>query len=138
MARAMAIDYGEKRVGVAVTDPERLVVRGLKTVEVDKHDAWLQRLVDLVVEQQASDVVVGIPRNMDGSYGFSAERVDAFLDRWVPMLPDSVTVHELDERLTSVIAEQRLREQGKKPSKQKGLVDQEAACLLLEDFIRQG
>jgi putative holliday junction resolvase len=137
IGRAMAIDYGEKRIGVAITDPERLSVRGLETVLVTASGEWLQQLLGLVAQYQITDVVVGMPRNMDGSYGFSAEKVDVFLDQFEPLLPEAVGLHELDERLTSVIAEQRLREQGKKPSLQKGLVDQEAACLLLEDFLRQ-
>lgn len=137
MARALAIDYGDKRIGLAISDPNRLVVRGLPTVLVSPKHSWLAEIVEHIVQNAVSDVVVGMPRNMDGSYGEAADKVDAFIDALEPLLPETVAVHCLDERLTSVIAQQRLRETGKKPSRNKALIDQEAACLILEDFLKQ-
>lgn len=136
-SRSMAIDYGDRRIGLAISDPARLVVKGLATLDRKVNKNWLKDLIALVSQHHISEVVVGLPRNMDGSYGFAADKVEDFMDELEPLLPEDVVLHCLDERLTSVIAQQRLREQGKKPSMEKGLVDQEAACLLLEDFLRQ-
>jgi putative holliday junction resolvase len=138
--RVLAIDYGEKRIGLAVCDISRQVVRGLPTLEQKpakqdpKRVFCIPAILNHLQELQVSEIVMGLPVNMDGSEGPSAQRVLAFTEQLAEQTPLPITL--LDERLTSFIAEERLKEQGKSPSRNKHLVDQEAACLILEDFLR--
>lgn len=135
MGRVIAIDYGEKRIGVAVTDEERILARGLTTIEVTKKARDPLPELQAILEKFVPDViVVGLPRNMDGSEGFMAEAVYDFVERVETIT--AIPMVLIDERLTSKMAEASLRSAGKKPSRDKGSIDQEAARLLLEDYLR--
>lgn len=136
----LAVDYGEKRVGLAVTDAERLLARGLETVVLDKKkpDA-VTPVLQRVQQYQPVVVVIGLPVNMDGSEGFMAEAVYAFAEALADALAEAgldTPIELMDERLTSRLAENNLRARGLEPSRQKHLIDQEAARLLLEDYLR--
>jgi putative Holliday junction resolvase len=138
-AALLAIDYGKKRIGLAYCDASQTFVFGLPTLEQqsgNQKQAVLLAALDAVIQQKAiGGVVLGLPRNMDGSLGFMAETVESFralLASAHPTLP----IYWLDERLTSKMAEQELRRQGITPSRNKGLIDQQAAKQLLEDYLR--
>jgi putative Holliday junction resolvase len=138
-APLLAIDYGKKRIGLAYCDASQTFVFGLPTLEQQsgntKREQVLASLTQLIAEKAIAGVVLGLPVNMDGSLGFMAETVQAFqalLQFAHPTLP----IYLLDERLTSKIAQQALRQQGIVPSRNKGLIDQQAAKQLLEDYLR--
>jgi putative holliday junction resolvase len=138
-APLLAIDYGKKRIGLAYCDASQSFVFGLPTLEQQTGSTKKEQLMGafsvLIAQKSIAGVVLGLPRNMDGTLGFMAEAVEGFqalLQASHPKLP----IYWLDERLTSKIAQQELRRQGITPSRNKGLIDQQAAKQLLEDYLR--
>lgn len=132
-ARILAIDYGQKRVGVAISDALGFLAVGLETLEGFNKQALLERLKALCTAHGVTHVILGLPRNMDGSEGPQAEKVRHFGDALTAVLDVPLTY--LDERLTTVLAHQALHAGGKAPSRHKALVDQEAARRLLQDYL---
>lgn len=132
MARILALDWGKVRVGVAISDPMGMFASPYDTFQAKPHDRLLERIKAVIEEEQVEKVIVGLPYNMDGSEGSSAESAKAFADE-VRNLGAIVEHH--DERLTSYEAEKKLREAGRKPSRDKGRVDRAAAALLLQDYL---
>ena len=130
--RILALDYGKKRIGVAVSDPFGNFAVGLDTLETHSK-TLLETLGKLCQEYTVTTIVLGLPKHMKGHEGIEAEAVREF----GALLSDTlrVSVIYLDERLTSVIAQQELREQGVQGSRNKGLIDQAAACRILQDYL---
>lgn len=131
--RVMAIDYGDAHTGVAVSDPTGTLT-GSSTV-IDSRDPRIvaERIRDLAEERGAEELVLGWPRNMDGSIGPRAEKAEGFAE-----LLRSVTGRPValwDERRTTVDAHQILRRSGKDGRKRKKLVDAVAASLILEGYL---
>ncbi len=131
MSRVMAIDLGAVRTGVAVSDELGMLAQPWKTLPGG--EAALEAVGVAVNEIKPSRVLVGLPRNMDGSYGPAAESARAFADqlRGVAGCP----VELWDERLTTVAAQRALRESGRKARDQRGVVDQVAAQILLQSWL---
>lgn len=130
--RFLGIDPGEARVGVAVSDELGLLAHPLETIDVRRMDP-IARVAELVREKSAAAVVVGVPRNMDGSFGPAAEKSRAFIAALAPLVPCRVVAW--DERLTTVSAQRALREAGRKARDQKKVVDQAAAQILLQSWL---
>jgi putative Holliday junction resolvase len=131
--RLLAIDYGHRRMGLAMSDPTRTFAVGLETLAVTGKTDVLATLAALCQQYRVERVYVGLPRRLDGREGDSAQRVRAFVTQLQDILPAPVAL--LDERLTSVIAGQHLQAQGLSPSRHKALVDQAAACLMLQEVL---
>ena len=134
----MAVDYGRRRIGVAASDPMRIVskprcVVGAGTPPKEPTD----ELLALVQDLEPSIILVGIPLHMDGSEGEMALEAREFGQRLGAR--SGVPIVEQDERLSTVEAERRIRELGlpKKKREQKGLKDMIAAAILLEDYMRE-
>lgn len=127
----MAIDLGAARTGVAVSDELGMLAQPWKTLPGG--EASLDAVRAAVDEIKPSRVLVGLPRNMDGSYGPAAEAARAFAEglRAVAGCP----VELWDERLTTVAAQRALRESGRKARDQRGVVDQVAAQILLQSWL---
>ncbi len=125
----VAIDMGDARIGVAVSDPDGMLAVPLETVRRGQGD--LQRLADIVREHQALEVVVGLPTSMSGREGPAAAKVrqsaQEIGDRVAP-----VPVRLVDERMTTLTAERVLRDRGKKGAKRRAVVDQAAAVVILQ------
>jgi putative Holliday junction resolvase len=119
-------------VGVAISDELGFMAHPLETIDVRKTPA-LQRISALVTERDIETVVVGLPRNMDGSHGPASEKVSAFVAELRATLPCKVVT--LDERLTTVSAQRSLREAGRKAKEQKNIVDQAAAQVILQSWL---
>ncbi len=134
----VAVDYGRRRIGVAVSDPGRVLASPHVTL-ANRAPAGEPpvSLVELVRELEAVEIVVGIPLNMDGTEGPMAREARSFARRL--SRGTGLEVHERDERLSSVEAERRLRElelpRGKR--REKGRRDRLAAAVLLEDFLAE-
>ncbi len=131
--RILAVDPGSRRVGLAISDPTGTIASPLTVVQAEPDDGLADRLAGLAREQEAERIVVGLPRNMDGTRGpaaASAERLAARL-RAATGLP----VETFDERLTSVAAERSLVETGMKRDRRRKNVDQVAAALLLQAYL---
>ncbi len=136
MARALAIDYGRRRIGLAVSDPEFIIVSRNSTIEISGFTDALKKLYDYIIDNEITEVVVGYPLKEDGSVGEIAgdvKKLTGKLKRRFPVIP--VTL--MDERYTSVLAEKYIHESGGKIGDDKGRVDAAAASILLEDYLRQ-
>ena len=131
MSRVMAVDLGSVRTGVAVSDELGMLAQPWKTLPGG--DKSLDAVVSAVGELKPSRVLVGLPRNMDGTYGPAAEHSRAFADQLRAHV--ECTVDLWDERLTTVAAQRALRESGRKARDQRGVVDQVAAQILLQSWL---
>jgi putative holliday junction resolvase len=131
MSRVMAVDLGTVRTGVAVSDELGMFAQPWKTLPGGA--AAEDAVVAAIEEVKPSQVLVGLPRNMDGTYGPAAEGARAFAEQ----LRTRVTcpVDLWDERLTTVAAQRALRESGRKAKNQRGVIDQVAAQILLQSWL---
>lgn len=132
--RTLALDWGERRIGVAISDSTGLIAQPLETIASsgDGRDA-LERVAELVQKHEVDQIVVGLPLHMNGRRGPEAERARAFGERVRARV--GVAVDYLDERWTSLEAERVLDEVGVKRRKQRGRVDPIAAALLLRTWL---
>lgn len=131
--RILAVDFGSKRIGLALSDPTGTLARPLPFLEA-KADAKLAREVAVLVkEQQAGRILLGLPRNMDGSQGPAAERVKVFAEILRKAVPCPVML--VDERLSTVQAGRQLHEAGKDTRQQRTRIDSESAAVLLQGFL---
>jgi putative Holliday junction resolvase len=131
MGRVLGIDYGEKRIGLALSDPTGSLARALEVVEGE--DALWGVLERLGRDEDVDRIVLGLPRNMDGSVGRKAREVMEFKERLERRA--GLPVETWDERLTTVEAERYLRAGGIGPRKRGRRVDKVAAQILLQSFL---
>lgn len=133
MGRLLGIDYGSKRIGLAISDAEGRLATPLETFERKDDRAAARYLARLVEREEVAGVVLGEPRRLDGSVGEAAERVRRFARRLEEAL--GLPVDLVDEALTSVEAARRLRAAGIDPAAATGRVDAMAAQILLQEFL---
>jgi putative Holliday junction resolvase len=131
--RILALDYGRRRIGVAVTDPSGSVAQPLETLDVRAPGAALPRIVELARTYEPSRIVVGLPVHMDGHEGPEAEAVRAFGAR--VEAATHVPVEFLDERWTSVEADRILRDAGVQERNRRSRKDRIAAAILLQTWL---
>lgn len=133
MARIVALDYGKKRTGVAVSDPEQIIARGLETVDTNELIGYLKKYFK---EEPVEKVIIGYPLNMDNTPTDATPLVDKFIGKYQHVFPD-VEIIKVDERLSSKMASQAISGMGlkKKDREEKGLVDTVAATILLQDYL---
>lgn len=130
----IAIDVGTVRVGVAACDPDGLIASPVVTLQRQKDDSDVESLADLVKERSAIVVYVGLPRHLSGKEGASAEYARAYaskLERHIEPVP----VRFVDERLSTVTAQQSLRAAGRSSKRQRDVIDQAAAVVILESAL---
>jgi len=134
--RVLAIDYGERRVGLALSNPETGFVSGLPTLDRGalKEGGLAAAIAALVGEHDVVRVLLGVPYSLDGSVGPAAERVLAFRDRLHLVL--ETPVEEWDERLTTEEARRKLQELGYSEKQMRSKLDQLSAVLMLEHYLR--
>lgn len=130
--RILAIDFGRKRVGLAMTDPSGTVASPVAAIE-RKGKEWWDRLTDFIREQQVVEIVVGLPKNMDGSLGPAAEICTKFASDLEGRC--GIRPVLLDERLSSQAASMSMREAGVREKEQRGKLDSVAASLLLQVYL---
>jgi putative Holliday junction resolvase len=135
--RVLAVDTGSRRVGIAVSDPTGTIAQPLATVEAEPTETLVQRLAVLVREQEATALVVGLPRRMDGSIGPEAKAARELAGAL--RSATGLTVTLVDERLTSVAAERTLLATGASRARRRQLSDRVAAALILQQYLdREG
>ena len=134
MAALAGLDLGTKTIGVALSDRMLTVATPTETIKRKKFTADAERLVALLKDREIGGIVLGLPRNMDGSEGPMAAMIRAVVARLESRLP-AIEFSVRDERLTSWSAEQEEFAKGRKPWKDKGKIDTRAAMLLLEDYL---
>ena len=134
MARILAIDYGQKRTGLAVTDNLQMIANGLATVETKDLEKFI---ADYVEKEEVSTIVMGKPTKMNGEDSENMKRIEPFFNRLRKLYPDKKIVY-YDERFTSVLAHQTMLQSGigKKARQNKGLVDKISATIILEDYMQ--
>ena len=131
--RILALDHGSKRIGVAVSDETKTIAQPLEYIPAEPFTGFLERLRQLIREKEIDLILIGLPRNMDGSYGPAAEKVQTFTG----VLGGAITVpiKMWDERLTSAQANRVLIQGGARRAKRKEKVDQTAAAILLQSYL---
>ena len=132
--RVMGVDVGTVRVGLAMSDPTGTLASPLETLQRAKDGSDLDRLVALVMEHEVTEVVVGEPVHLSGASGASAEDAGAYAQALADRIPD-VPVQLIDERLSTVTAASHLREGGIDSRKQRSVIDQAAAVVILQQFL---
>lgn len=135
MGRIMAIDYGRVRTGLAVTDPMRIIATALTTVETQK---LMQFVKDYCSREEVDTFVVGDARRMDGTPSESMALIEPFVEQLKKAFPEK-DVARIDERFTSKMAFQTMIDSGlrRKDRRDKGMVDQIAATIMLQDFMKR-
>jgi len=131
--RILALDPGSKRIGIAVSDELKMIAQPLEFVPAEPFLEFLERLKEIIREKEVELILVGMPRNMDGSYGPAALKVQEF----VAVLKEKVAVpiQTWDERLTSAQAQRFLIESGVRRAQRKEKVDKTAAAILLQSYL---
>lgn len=135
MGRIMAIDYGQKRVGIAVTDPGRLIANGLTTVHVKDVFSFLKQYIP---KENVDCIVVGEPRDMKNNASDASRYIEPFVKKLRKEFPD-LLIDRTDERFTSQMAFQTMIDAGlgKKSRQNKELVDTISATLILQSYMEQ-
>ena len=132
MKKALGIDLGDARVGVAVSDDLGMLAHPLETISTQSTNV-VKRVLALASERSAETIIVGMPRNMNGSHGPAADKAKAFIEelRRETTLP----IVSWDERLSTVSAQRALQEAGRNTRKQKSVIDQVAAQIILQSWL---
>ena len=135
--RVLAMDYGERRIGVAVSDPMRIIAQPLETIvrSVKQSGAHLERIASLVDEYEVKQIVIGLPLHMEGRHGPEADAAKAFGARVSERT--GVPVEYLDERWTSLEAKKVLKASGARRKARKGSVDRVAAAIILRVYLER-
>ena len=131
--RIMALDVGSKRIGVALSDPLKITAQGLQTFQRTTLEEDVKGLWQLIDEHEVSQLVVGLPKNMDGTIGFKAEEVQQFIADLTA--ERKIDVIWIDERLTTVSAERVLLEADVSRAKRKKVIDKMAAVVILQSYL---
>lgn len=133
MVRILGVDWGERRIGLAVSDPSGTIASGLDTVSVRSADDAVERVAAVARAEEVERVVVGLPLLMSGQRGSAAEAAQSFADALARRT--GLPVATYDERLTSALSARRLKETGVRTGHARKKVDQGAAVALLESYL---
>lgn len=130
MHKVMALDVGTKRIGIALSDYLQVIAIPHSFISREPEDRAIDEITKIAKDNRVEKIVVGIPVNMDDSVGFQAQNCKDFAQKF-----SGFDIIFEDERLTSEEAEERLRERRVDFRKNKGLVDMESACIILEQYL---
>lgn len=133
MGRILAIDYGQKRVGLAVTDPMQIIANSLDTVSANE---VLTYIASYIAREKVDKFVVGLPKQMNGTDSQSMQYIGPFVKKLRELFPDIELIY-VDERFTSVLAHKTMLDGGlkKKDRQVKGLVDRISATIILQTYL---
>ena len=135
MSKIIAIDYGSKRVGVAITDSLRMIAFGLSTVLTEEIFIFLDKLIN---KENISEIVVGLPKNLDNSKNEISDEVSVFINK-LNQKYQGIIINSLDERFTSKMAKKTILDSGvnKKKRRNKSLVDKVSATIILQSYLKK-
>lgn len=133
--RILGIDYGDARVGVAVSDVLGFMAQGVKTIKNTGIKQLLNELNEVLTEYKPEKIVIGLPKNMDGTEGFRAEATYKFANKLKTIYEGEIIFW--DERLSSVGAARYLNETNTRGKKRKNVLDTVAACIILEGYLNK-
>ena len=131
--RILGIDYGDARVGVAVSDILGFIAQGVRTIKNRGINNLLNELKEILDEYKPEKIVIGLPKNMDGSEGFRVEATHEFADALKKIYDGEIIFW--DERLSSLGAKRYLNETNTRGKKRKEVLDTVAACIILEGYL---
>lgn len=132
---ALGLDIGQKRVGIAGCDGLGLIATGLTTLTRTSFLSDVKQLQKLIEEREVKLLVVGLPYSMNGNLGFQAQQIQKYAQRLANAL--QLPLEYIDERLTSVEAEEQLKAQKRFSTRNKGLIDRQAAEIILQQWLDQ-
>lgn len=133
--RTLGIDYGDVRVGIAVTDALGITAQGLETITYNGNDKKvLAKIDDIINTYEISTIVIGMPLNMDGSKTERAQKTEQFIHK-LKCKYNKIKIETVDERLTTVQAHKTMNELGIKPKNKRNIVDTISAVYILEVYI---
>ena len=133
LSRVLGLDYGERRIGLALSDPLRIIAKPFKIIDRKKTADHISRISEIVSERKITSIVVGLPLTLKGGYSKQTEIVLAFIDQLKSDL--QIPIMTVDERLSSVAAEKSLQAQAVKTGHNKGRVDETAAAIFLQEYL---
>jgi putative holliday junction resolvase len=131
--RILGLDIGSKRIGIAVSDELGFTAQGLQTLECKSPENDLRRIAQIVEEYGVSEIIVGVPYNMNGTEGPRAAHARSFMQRMSEAV--AVPVREWDERLSTVAAERVLLEADMSRAKRRKVIDKVAAVIILQGYL---
>lgn len=135
MKRILGIDYGDVRVGLAISDPLRITAQGLETLVINGNEQlFLSSISSLIKDYDVSEIVIGYPKNMDGSLSKNTEKIDILIPKMEKL---GVKVHKVDERLTTVSSYKTMRELGISQKNKNKVADKLSAIYILEGFLNK-
>ncbi len=133
MTRALGIDHGDARIGLAISDELGMLAHPLETIAVKDTPDTTARIAQVVAERGIGNIVIGLPKNMDGTTGPAAEKVRAFAEKLRTLV--TCPIRLWDERLTTVAAQKSLHEAGRNVKQSRAVIDQVAAQLILQGWL---
>jgi len=139
--RILGIDFGDSRVGIAVSDPFGWTAQAVETIKNKEGsiNGPIQRIMELIEKYEVKRIVVGYPKNMNGTIGERAEKTEEFIKKMNNVLQKNkisgIDIIKWDERLSTVAANRTMTEAGVKASRKKGLVDQIATVYILQGYL---
>jgi putative Holliday junction resolvase len=131
--RILALDHGTVRIGAAISDELGMLAHPLEFLPAEPLAGLIDRIKQLIREREIALILVGLPRNMDGSYGSAAQKVEAFVHLLKETIP--IPIQTWDERLTSLQANRLLAESGAREHQRRSKVDSSAAAILLQSYL---
>lgn len=131
--RVMALDVGGRRIGIALSDPSRTLASPYTTLHATPRERALQRIAQLIINEEVVELVLGLPLTLSGEIGPQAKIIHEFAEALRPLI--QVPLHFFDERLTSVAADRMMLNLGLKAEQRKARIDEVAASIILQDFL---
>ena len=138
MGRIMSIDYGDKRVGIALSDPMQTISYPLGVINKKNEKHLIEELFKIITEKEIKKIIIGLPISMSGSYSQQTNKVIAFKDTLINELYDkglNILVDTIDERLSSVSAKNIMIQQGIKTGHNKSKIDELSASIILQEYL---
>ena len=132
MGRVLGVDYGDSRIGLAMSDPLKIIASPFKTIRNEGNEKCLQVFQSLIKEKDVEAIVVGLPIGLKGQETVQTKKVREFVNLLYAL---KLPIHLEDERLSSVSAEKSMIQQNIKTGHNKGLIDQRAAAIILQQFL---
>ena len=133
MSRVLGIDYGERRMGLAVSDSLEIIAKPLKTLDRKKTFDYFSEILNIVIEKNVQKIVVGLPLTLKGKHSDQTKVVQKFIEKLKQAV--KIPVIHIDERLSSVAAVRSLKEMGVKTGHEKGRIDETAAAIILQEYL---
>ena len=133
MSRVLGIDFGERRIGLALSDPMGIIAKPFKIIDRKKTPDYISEILKTSKENNANIIVVGLPLTLRGEESKQTQVVKKFIDELIQL--GKIPVVPVDERYSSIAAKRSLQEQGVKTGHEKGRVDETAAAIILQEYL---